>query len=253
MQHKDERSWMLHNVLAAANLPPVSTAYNVDETSNTYALIKEPAIPKLPTLVGAVTVLSLPQCGGLPLDLTSDERKALRLAIIQAVVRELIVWEEPIMVGTAMNFSVVNVHEPGHSDNKIVPIVLRAKRIFRGRPAWDNVKLLVDEEGGARLYFGRCMAFFRDKHGSVFVGIRWYQNVTANGEALDETAMLPRLKLTKINVTIRDVLESVSILPAASIINGALLIPYNDEYWAMQSSMEQGQYIFNNQQRLFHL
>ena len=46
MQHKDERSWMLHNVLAAANLPPVSTAYNVDETSNTYALIKELAIPK---------------------------------------------------------------------------------------------------------------------------------------------------------------------------------------------------------------
>ena len=247
MQHKDERSWMLHNVLAAANLPPVSTAYNVDEMSNTYALIKEPAIPKLPTLTGALTTLSLPQCGGLPLDLTSDERKALRLAIIQAVVRELIVWEEPIMVGTAMSFTVVNVHEPGHSDNKIVPIVLRAKRIFRGRPAWDNVKLLVDEEGGARLYFGRCMAFFRDKHGSVFVGIRWYQNVTANGEALDETAMLPRLKLTKINVTIRDVLESVSILPAASIINGALLIPYNDEYWAMQSSVEQGQYISNNQ------
>ena len=41
MQHKDERSWMLHNVLAAANLPPVSTVYNVDEMSNTYALIKK--------------------------------------------------------------------------------------------------------------------------------------------------------------------------------------------------------------------
>jgi hypothetical protein len=80
---------MLHNVLAAANLPPVSTAYNVDETSNTYALIKEPPIPKLPTLTGALTTLSLPQCGGLPLDLTRDERKALRLSIIQAVVREL--------------------------------------------------------------------------------------------------------------------------------------------------------------------
>jgi hypothetical protein len=243
---------MLHNVLAAANLPPVSTAYNVDD-ANIYALIKEPAIPKLPALTGPVTTLALPHCGGLPSDLTSDERKALRLAIIQAVVRRLIVWEEPIMVGTAMNFSVVNVHEPGHSDIKIVPIVLRAKRIFRGRPAWDNVKLLVDEEGGARLYFGRCMAFFRDKNGSVFVGIRWYQSVTANGQALDETAMLPRLKLTKINVTIRDVLESVSIVPAASIINGALLIPFNDEYWAMQSSMEQGQYISNHQSLHFPL
>ena len=246
MQHKDERSWMLKNVLAAANLPPLSTAYNVNETSNTYALIKEPAIQKLPALLGVVTTLSLPQCGGLPSDLTTEERKTLRLAIIQAVVRGLIVWQEPIMVGTAMNFSVVNVHEPAHSDNNIVPIVLRAKRIFRGRPAWDNVKLLVDEEGGARLYFGRCMAFFRDKHGSVFVGIRWYQSVTANGKALDDTAMLPRLKLTKINVTLRDVLQSVSILPAASIVNGALLIPFNDEYWAMQSSMEQGQYISNH-------
>ena len=75
MQHKDERSWMLHNVLAAANLPPVSTAYNVDETSNTYALIKEPALPKLPALTGAVTTLALPQCGGLPSDLTSDENE----------------------------------------------------------------------------------------------------------------------------------------------------------------------------------
>ena len=93
MQHKDERSWMLHNVLAAANLPPVSTAYNVDD-ANIYALIKEPAIPKLPALTGPVTTLALPQCGGLPSDLTSDERKALRLAIIQAVVRGLIVWEE---------------------------------------------------------------------------------------------------------------------------------------------------------------
>jgi hypothetical protein len=101
--------------------------------------------------------------------------------------------------------------------------------------------------GSGAVDFGRCMAFFRDKHGSVFVGIRWYQSVTANGEALDETAMLTRLKLTKINVTIRDVLESVSILPAASIINGALLITFNDEYWAIQSSMEQGQYISNNQ------
>ena len=97
------------------------------------------------------------------------------------------------------------------------------------------------------------MAFFRDKHGSVFIAVRWYQNVTANGKAIDETAMLPRLKLTKINVTLRDVLQSVSILPAASIINGALLVPYNDEYWAMQSTMEQGQYIANNQQRLFPL
>ena len=89
--------------------------------------------------------------------------------------------------------------------------------------------------------------FLETKKKTVLVGIRWYQSVTANGEALDDTAMLPRLKLTKINVTIRDVLESVSILPAASIINGALLIPFNDEYWAMQSSMEQGQYISNHQ------
>ena len=73
MQHKDERSWMLKNVLAAANLPPVSTAYNVDETSNTYALIKEPAIPTFPALMGPVTTLSLPQCGGLPSHLTTDE------------------------------------------------------------------------------------------------------------------------------------------------------------------------------------
>ena len=240
MQQKDERSWMLHNVLGAAKLPPVSKSYAT-------ALMLPAATPKMPALVGKCTTLTLPNCGGLPADLSTDERTALRLAIIQAVVRQLIVWEEPVMVGTVMTFTISNVHEPENSGQYLVPIVLRAKTNFRGRPAWDNIKLHVEEGVGSKFYFGRCMVFFQDNKGSAFVGVRWYKNQSPNGDVLDPTVMLPRLKLASVNVSIRNVHECVSILPASAIINGALLIPFNDEYWVMQSSMEQGRYVFKNQ------
>ena len=118
---------MLHNVLGAAKLPPVSRSYAT-------AVMLPAAIPKMPALVGKCTTLTLPNCGGLPADLATDERTALRFAIIQAVVRQLIVWEEPVMVGTAMTFTISNVHEPKTVRNILYQLSYVQKRTFVDDP-----------------------------------------------------------------------------------------------------------------------
>jgi hypothetical protein len=240
-------NWMLQNVLLAAKLPPISNKYARDD-ENIYPFIKEPPSPELPTLDGKLTELHLPACVYFPSDLTINEIRALRLAIIRsAVTTQLIEWEAPIMVGTALTLTVENMQEPEHSYKRLVTIVLRVRRKFHGKPAFNNVKLLVEETEETRLYFGRCMVFFQDKTGRVFIGVRWYENVTGNGRVIDPTVKLARLKLATVNVLLANVLESVSILPADCINNGALLIPCNNEYWALMSSTEQDRYVLLNQ------
>jgi ribosomal protein L35AE/L33A len=247
LQSKDERRWILQNVLSAGKLPPVSYKYARDD-DNIYSFIKEPATPQLPTLVGKLTTLDLRTCHGFPSDLTNNETRALCLAIKRSTVTtKLIDWEEPLMVGTALTLTVENMQEPQYSYKRLAKIVLRARSKFHGKPAFSNVKLLVEETQGTRLYFGKCMVFFKDNKGRVFVGVRWYENQTVNGRVLDPTVKLARLKLATINVTLANVLESVSILPADCINNGALLIPCNNEYWAMMSSTEQDRYVLLNQ------
>jgi len=239
---------MLQNVLSAAKLPPISNKYTRDD-DNIYSFIKDPPTPQLPTLVGKLTELHLPACVGFPSDLTINEIRALRLAIIRSTVTtQLIEWEAPIMVGTALTLTVENMQEPENSYKRLVKIVLRARRKFHGNPAFDSVKLLVEEaEGKTRLYFGRCMVFFQDNTGRVFIGVRWYENVTGNARVIDPIVKLPRLKLATVNVLLANVLDSVSILPADCINNGALLIPCNNEYWALMSSTEQDRYVLLNQ------
>ncbi len=84
-QIKDERRWILQNVLSAAKLPSVSYKYARDD-DNIYSFIKEPATPRLPTLVGKLTTLHLRTCHGLPSDLTNNEKRALCLAIKRSTV-----------------------------------------------------------------------------------------------------------------------------------------------------------------------
>jgi hypothetical protein len=143
-----------------------------------------------------------------------------------------------------MTLTLENRQEPKHTRKRLVKIILRALPNFQGKPAFDNIKVLVEEDQGTKYYFGRCLLFFEDNSGNVFVAIRWYTNASPHGTAIDPTVGLVRLKLAQLNnVTRANIHGSVSILPAGSIHNGALVIPFHTEYFSLQSSTEQDRYV----------
>jgi hypothetical protein len=108
------------------------------------------------------------------------------------------------------------------------------------RPAFDNVKIAVEvDENNARFYFGRCVAFLKDDDDNVFVAVRWYSEVP--GTILD-----PVVKLVPLTLAPDTRPESYSIMPEHTILNGALIVPRKDLYWAMLSPREEKQYLLQN-------
>ena len=109
------------------------------------------------------------------------------------------------------------------------------------RPALDNVKIAVEgEENRERFYFARCVAFLQDDDDNVFVALRWYSEKIP-GSAIDLVVMLPPLTLEPETLT-----KSYSIMPAHAIVNGALIIPRKDAFYAMLSPREEEQYLLKN-------
>jgi hypothetical protein len=211
MQHKDERAWMLQNVVAAAKLPSVANVYHRDDNGVVH-LMKEQTTPQLPTLIGKVNALALPSCAGLPSYLTIEERNALQLAINQSVAGSLIEWEGPIVVGSAITLTLENRQEPKHTRKRLVKITLRALRTFQGKLSYDNIKVLLEEDQGTKFYFGRCLLFFQDNKGNVFVAIRWYTNHMPNGEEIDPTVRLVKLKLAPLHNVSRANIHGISTI-----------------------------------------
>ncbi len=120
--------------------------------------------------------------------------------------------------------------------------MLRAVPKFQGKPAFDTVKLKVEEENGRiRTYFGKCLAFFKDSCEDMFVAVRWYETVDANANTLiDPIAKLAKLQLASIANS-----RSYGIMPISSIVNGALIVRMKKHYWAIQSPREQAEYLQN--------
>ena len=67
--------------------------------------------------------------------------------------------------------------------------------------------------------------------------LRWYDHANPNGDAVDATVLLPRLKLRPMEKT-----GSYSVLPASCIHNGALIIAGDNHHWAVMSPREQKEY-----------
>ena len=108
------------------------------------------------------------------------------------------------------------------------------------RPAFDNVKITVEvKEDRERFYFGRCVAFLKDADDNVFAAARWYSEVP--GTILD-----PDVKLVPLTLAPDTLPESYSTMPAHTILNGALIVPRKDLYWAMLSPREEKQYLLQN-------
>ncbi len=100
-----------------------------------------------------------------------------------------------------MKLTLVDKQYPVDSAQRLAKVVLRSMPKFQGKPAFDTVKLKVEEENGRiRTYFGKCLAFFKDTFcEEMFVAVRWYETADANANTLiDPIAKLAKLRLASI-------------------------------------------------------
>jgi hypothetical protein len=113
-------------------------------------------------------------------------------------------------------------------------IVLRAKP--SGAQRWvDNIRIQYrDDANVSRVGFGKCLGFFGDAANNNHVAIQWYK--ICGRQPIDRVARMTKVELT-------DIFQYV---PAASILNGAFMVPlateplpgYPHQFWVIQSHRE---------------
>ena len=113
-------------------------------------------------------------------------------------------------------------------------IILRAKP--SGAQRWvDNIRIQYrDDANVSRVGFGKCLGFFGDASNNNHVAIQWYQ--ICGCQPIVSVARMCKVELTDI----------YQYVPAASILNGALMVPlateplpgYPHQCWLIQSHRE---------------
>jgi hypothetical protein len=148
----------------------------------------------------------------------------------------VLAWREPVLFSPSMELTLVDRQRSATDPKRLALTTLRSMAKFRSKATRDNVKVEVEDGKGknARFYFAQCEAFFEDANGRVFVGLRWHGHASPNGEAVDGTALLPRLKLRPLEKT-----GSCSVLPASCIHKGDRTIAGDNHHWAVMSPREQ--------------
>jgi len=169
----------------------------------------------------------------LPTWISQDAKRAIFRSITNARRTNILQWNEPVIVATQLTMTIPDLHDQ-HT------VFLRAMPRFQGIAAQDSVKVLIEEEGeGNRtttnVYFGKCMAFLMDSDGKQFVVLQWFTRHEANG--FDKISNVPSFKLAPEAHT-----NSYSTLPVNVIVNGALMLPGGDRYWALLSPREHKMY-----------
>ena len=154
-----------------------------------------------------------------------------RLAVLDGGIERMVRFP-PHAISTQMKVVLRDRQLPHDDPECVAPVTLRASPILHGKPRFNNVKVTVQgaNRAGRRTYFGKCIAFFRDAKCNHLVLLQWYQEV---GGVIDPIVGLPRLKLAPSTEP-----SSYDVLPAASIVNGTLLVPLGTEYFALMSCRE---------------
>jgi len=230
---KDMRLWTLRDILHAGGLPSMETHPSED------FLAGEPV--KVPSLVGQKTIFQYGNAtGGTPIKgLGNDVNRVLLNAVLRDVNNGVLQWLPPIKVAPAISLTLRNRLAPTQSKRRYVRKVFRATRKFHSKEVWDCVKLAVEgSDANVKLYFGRCLAFFCDIKGDHYVALRWFETCTGDNNVLDPIVQMPQLQLACSNK-----LSSYGVMPVSAILNGALLIPSNNKFYAVQSPREQRVYV----------
>ena len=234
MDKKTNRRWQLQDLLHATGEEGITQSNYADEDGDgTQGRIE----PKDTALRGNKTDLNIAERKGLPKCIATNEKtyiyRAINAAMRQCRGHEAALkWVPPITCATQMrkSFEDRQVHED--DDRRFRTVILRSQPKFAKRPAKDNVKVWVEEDAGRKMYFAKCVVFFKDARGDHYVGLRWYEEPTIPHQGC--VLELPGLNLAPESLT-----RSYSILPEECIINGAVLIKCRGTFWAVQSPREE--------------
>ena len=156
MVRRDERTWLLRDVLAAAKEEPISQ-HSKDE-EGTYILAPK-TLPVPPTLIGnpfthygtACTcspqfyyshpgqdkkkVLDIAYELGLPKWMTIGASRALFSAIKTATTGDdpTLTWKEPISIATGLEMTIVDAQQRPDAPRHLVKVILRSRPAFQNR------------------------------------------------------------------------------------------------------------------------
>ena len=156
MERKTTLRWQLQDLLHAIDEDGITQTDYGNHTGDVMQARVEPIDPKL---VGKkMTELNIAGKRGLPKTLTVNERTFIWRAIYGAMrasrgAPPRLQWVEPIVCATQLKRSLEDrqVHE--EDDRRFHTVTLRAQPFFQGRPAQDNVKVWIEEEGRSKMYF----------------------------------------------------------------------------------------------------
>ena len=117
-----------------------------------------------------------------------------------------------------MVLSLRNRLAPVKSNNRCVTSTLRATDRSHGKAIWDCVKLAVEGlDGRVKIFFGRCLAFFRDAIGEHYIALRWFEACNGDRNVIDPVVLMPRLQEARVNEP-----ASYGVMPVTAVLNGGL-------------------------------
>lgn len=84
-------------------------------------------------------------------------------------------WTEPLRVATQLQSPVTDAQKTLLDPTRKTLQIFRAMKTFQHAPAFDNVKVLIENRNGdSSWYFGRCIAFMSDANDDHFIVLRWF-------------------------------------------------------------------------------
>jgi hypothetical protein len=206
--------------------------------------------PQLMNASAGLRTLDMIMRTGLP---TSIPQVAVD-AIFRSIQRQsagmnpILPWTHPITVGVQIKLTLEDRQLHLDDPRRRSIVVLRALPIFQGVPAYDIIKVILqDDTAEASMYFGKCVAFLRDYNMRHYVLLHWFtrqEPVTGFNVYYN----VPSFKLARMDQTL-----SYSVVPVDCILNGAVLLPEPHPqigtipqpdacYWALLSPREHESY-----------
>ena len=195
-----------------------------------------PDVDNSPKFVGKPTNLNFRTRQGMPKHIKQDENDAL-FRVINT--NKTSVWAPPIQACKSITITLTDRQQLQDDAARYVSVILRAMPYFHGKPSYDNVKVAVEYDTGAKLHFGKCVVFLKDSLDEYFILLQWYDQV--GRQPLDSVSGLVQLVLRPPNVT-----GSYSIMPITSIANGAIITCSENKLWVLLSPREAYSYELTN-------
>ena len=108
-------------MLAAAGEAPL-TAYTTGK-DNAFVLVQRQA-PIAPHAMGLSQTLDMVNHTGLPISLSIDERRGMRLAIATALQNQNVTWTEPVKTYTQMQLTLEDRQQRKNSSERLVKVTI---------------------------------------------------------------------------------------------------------------------------------